>query len=211
MFHESFKLKKVLKCIISCLCNCFICSLAFIGVLSSGEALLYPQIALSSAGFAVLNLHDNGQISYNVSKKIQKLQSCDNSWLHVLFFFKSVIISLVLYVSSYEQKHLNETWQCKRYVSSRVALHSMLYLLLDCDYVWYIVNFPILYPLQIDLKGMTSPVRYLTIESLPTKTGRRTIIYNLSAQFRRNSSSYDGEVSKNDGSQFFLNKYIECS
>ncbi|XP_048773651.1 chordin-like [Ostrea edulis] len=85
---------------------------AFIGVLSSGEALLYPQIALSSAGFAVLNLHDNGHISYD-----------------------------------------------------------------------------------IDLKGMTSPVRYLTIESLPTKTGRRTIIYNLSGQFRRNSSSYDGVAS----------------
>ncbi|XP_062567024.1 chordin-like [Saccostrea cucullata] len=86
---------------------------AYIGVLSSGEALIYPQIALSSAGFAVLNLHDNGQLSYN-----------------------------------------------------------------------------------IDLKGMTSCVTYLTIESLPTKTGRRTVIYNLSGHFRRNSSSScDGTAS----------------
>lgn len=48
--------------------------------------------------------------------------------------------------------------------------------------------------LQIDLKGMTSRVTYITLESLPTKTGRRTIIYNLNGQFRRNSSSYDGTV-----------------
>lgn len=48
--------------------------------------------------------------------------------------------------------------------------------------------------LQIDLKGMTSKVTCLTLESLPTKTGRRTVIYNLSGQFRRNSSSYDGTV-----------------
>lgn len=85
---------------------------AYVGVLSSGESLLYPQVALSSAGYAVLNLHDNGQISYN-----------------------------------------------------------------------------------IDLKGMTSRVTYITLESLPTKTGRRTIIYNLNGQFRRNSSSYDGTAS----------------
>lgn len=43
---------------------------AYVGVLSSGEALLYPQVALSSAGYAVLYLHDNGQISYNVSTYI---------------------------------------------------------------------------------------------------------------------------------------------
>lgn len=43
---------------------------AYVGVLSSGESLLYPQVALSSAGYAVLNLHDNGQISYNVSSRI---------------------------------------------------------------------------------------------------------------------------------------------
>lgn len=43
---------------------------AYVGVLSSGESLLYPQVALSSAGYAVLNLHDNGQISYNVSSCI---------------------------------------------------------------------------------------------------------------------------------------------
>lgn len=48
--------------------------------------------------------------------------------------------------------------------------------------------------LQIDLKGMTSRVTYITLESLPTKTGRRTIIYNLNGQFKRNSSSYDGTV-----------------
>ncbi|XP_022336515.2 chordin-like [Crassostrea virginica] len=85
---------------------------AYVGVLSSGESLLYPQVALSSTGYAVLNLHENGHISYN-----------------------------------------------------------------------------------INLKGMSSRVTYLTIESISTKSVRRTVIYNLSGQFRRNSSSYDGTAS----------------
>lgn len=50
--------------------------------------------------------------------------------------------------------------------------------------------------LQINLKGMSSRVTYLTIESISTKSVRRTVIYNLSGQFRRNSSSYDGTVRK---------------
>lgn len=50
--------------------------------------------------------------------------------------------------------------------------------------------------LQINLKGMSSRVTYLTIESISSKSVRRTVIYNLSGQFRRNSSSYDGTVRK---------------
>lgn len=62
---------------------------AYVGVLSSGESLLYPQVALSSAGYAVLNLHDNGQISYNVSSciDIKKKSLClEMHSIHWLIF-----------------------------------------------------------------------------------------------------------------------------